>query len=131
MRLVKSEDEEEESTMETLMRKREIWLFTKLLLPPTTAIGGVDLGMSAKAQQEEAHREPDMKVKASVINMWWTMIILHVKGKSFGRIRYIDNITQFSLFPLILFPASVKVSLATESKTNFAIEWIPNLTHKL
>jgi len=71
MRLVKSEDEEEESTMETLTRKREIRLFTKLLLPPTTtAIGGVDLGMSAEAQQEEAHAEPAMKVQASIIKMW-------------------------------------------------------------
>lgn len=72
MRLVKSEDEEEESNMETLTHKREIRLVTKLLLPQkTTAIGGVDLGMSAEAQQEEAHAEPAiMKIQASIIKMW-------------------------------------------------------------
>lgn len=72
MRLVKSEDEEEESTIETLTRKRDIRLFTKLLLPPkTTAIRGVDLGMSAEAQQEEARAEPAiMKIQASIIKMW-------------------------------------------------------------
>jgi len=68
MRLVKSDDEEEESTMETLTRKRGIRLFTKLLLPPTTtAIRGVDLVMSAEAQQEEARAEPAMKIQASII----------------------------------------------------------------
>lgn len=72
MRLVKSEDEEEESTMETLTRKREIRLYTKLLLPPkTTATGGVDLEMRAEAQEEEAYAEPGiMKNQASIIKMW-------------------------------------------------------------
>lgn len=69
MRLVKSEEEEEESTMETLTQRREIRLLTKLALPPTSdEIRVVDLGMSAEAQQEDAHADPAMKIQASIIS---------------------------------------------------------------